>query len=292
MEQLVDMGVLLHADLLQRGISFCCCQHLLLNLCGQAARRRPQPQEAKVQEDFLAERIKKDAEEHAQQIMHDAKVHVDVILSDAQCVAAKAAQDRKRSRRDREQAADDRVQANRILGAARCVSVCAALECRHPLVLLCDGVSCQLIMYHTLLHHRTETAALFRAPQNDARDMMEVLEDLNTRRLAGRSLVWLQNCKMSASKFVDRLTAAADSMRGAVPDSFRCPITQDVMVDPVIVTETGHTYERSAIEQWLGKRNTDPCTNVQLRSNNLIPNHSLRSSIQQFSANNGAGLSP
>jgi Leucine-rich repeat (LRR) protein len=126
----------------------------------------------------------------------------------------------------------------------------------------------------------------------NTRDMMEVLEDLNTRSLAGRSLVWLQNCKASASKFVDHLTAAADSMRVAVPDSFRCPITQDVMVDPVIVFETGHTYERSAIETWLHTHNTDPKTNVQLRSKNLVPNHSLRTSIEEFSANNGAGLSP
>jgi ubiquitin len=222
----------------------------------------------------------------------DAQSVAACAAQDAQSVAAQAAQDRQQARRDRELAAEDRVQADRILVAARCVSVCAARECRHPLVLPCDGVSCQLIMYRTLLHHRTEAAALSRAPQNDAKDMMEVLEDLNARSLAGRSLVWLQNSKASASKFVDRLTAAADSMRGAVPDSFRCPITQDVMVDPVIVTETGHTYERSAIEEWLRTHNTDPTTNVQLRSNNLIPNHSLRSSIQEFSANNGAGLPP
>ncbi len=116
-----------------------------------------------------------------------------------------------------------------------------------------------------------------------------VLEDLNTR---SRSLVWLQNCKVLASKFVYRLTAAAVSMPGPVQDSFRCPITQDVMVDPVIVTETGHTYERSAIEQWLRTHNTDPKTNVRLMSKKLIPNHSLRASIQEFAANNGAGLSP
>ena len=34
----------------------------------------------------------------------------------------------------------------------------------------------------------------------------------------------LETYKASASKFVDRLTATADSMRGAVPDSFRCVI--------------------------------------------------------------------
>ena len=231
-----------------------------------------------------------------QELAAEDRVQADRILgsarSDAQRVAAQAAQDRQHARRARELAADDRMQANRILGDARYVSVCSARECRHSLVLPCGGVSCQLIMYRTLLHHRTEAAALSRAPQNDARVMMELLEDLNTRSLAGRSLVWLQNSKVSASKLVDRLTAAADSMRGTVPDSFRCPITQNVMIDPVIVTETDHIYERFAIEQWLRTHNTDPYTTVQLMSNNLIPNHSLRSSIQEFSANNGAGLSP
>ncbi len=38
---------------------------------------------------------------------------------------------------------------------------------------------------------------------------------------------------------VDLITAGADSIRGAVLDGFRCPVTQDVMVNPVIITETG-----------------------------------------------------
>ena len=32
--------------------------------------------------------------------------------------------------------------------------------------------------------------------------------------------------------------------------TFICPITGDIMKDPVIGSD-GHTYERSAIEQWL-----------------------------------------
>jgi hypothetical protein len=199
--------------------------------------------------------IRRYAEEYARKIMQDARVQADLILNaartDAQGVAAQAAQDSERARRDRELAAQDLAEA------------------------------------------RTEAAVLSRVPQNDTRDIMELLEDLNTRSLAGRSLVWLQKCKASASKFVDRLTAAAGSIRGAVPDALRCPITQDVMVDPVMVTETGHTYERSAIEQWLRTRNTDPTTNVQLTSKTLIPNHSLRSTIEGFLENNvGAEISP
>ena len=40
------------------------------------------------------------------------------------------------------------------------------------------------------------------------------------------------------------------------PVEMVCPITRDVMKDPVMVVASGHTYERSAIEKWfaLGNR--------------------------------------
>ena len=43
----------------------------------------------------------------------------------------------------------------------------------------------------------------------------------------------------------------------------------------------GHTYERSAIEQWLETHNTSPATGLELDSKQLIPNHSLRSLIRE-----------
>ena len=42
------------------------------------------------------------------------------------------------------------------------------------------------------------------------------------------------------------------------PKNFICPITQAVMVDPV-VTADGHTYEREAIEQWFETAHTRYC---------------------------------
>jgi hypothetical protein len=50
---------------------------------------------------------------------------LDAAWTDAQVVAAQAAQDRERARRDRELAADARVEEDHILDAARCVRVCA-----------------------------------------------------------------------------------------------------------------------------------------------------------------------
>lgn len=40
----------------------------------------------------------------------------------------------------------------------------------------------------------------------------------------------------------------------STPSAFVCAITKEVMEDPVILVETGQTYERQAIEQWLSWR--------------------------------------
>ena len=67
-----------------------------------------------------------------------------------------------------------------------------------------------------------------------------------------------------------------------IPTAFLCPITHELMRDPVILVD-GHTYERRAIVDWLdlGKV-TSPVTNEQLQNAVLIPNYALRSAISLF----------
>ena len=64
------------------------------------------------------------------------------------------------------------------------------------------------------------------------------------------------------------------------PAEFICPITQEVMSDPVS-TADGQTYEREAIARWLKRKKTSPLTGMTLESSILIPNHSLRKLIQE-----------
>ena len=59
-----------------------------------------------------------------------------------------------------------------------------------------------------------------------------------------------------------------------------CPITQEVMNDPVICAD-GHSYERASVEMWLLSHNTSPATNVPLAHTNLVPNHALRNLIYE-----------
>jgi len=40
-----------------------------------------------------------------------------------------------------------------------------------------------------------------------------------------------------------------------IPDEFKCPITLDLIIDPVTIGD-GHHYERKAILQWLSEGNT------------------------------------
>ena len=51
------------------------------------------------------------------------------------------------------------------------------------------------------------------------------------------------------------------------------------MEDPVICAD-GHTYERSAINEWLRSSSRSPKTNQRLPSRDLIPNHAMRSTIE------------
>lgn len=68
-----------------------------------------------------------------------------------------------------------------------------------------------------------------------------------------------------------------------VPEGFICPITQTIMVDPVVLSDTGHSFDREAIQRWLQDHDTNPNTGIQLQTPyNLVPNYALRASIEQF----------
>lgn len=71
------------------------------------------------------------------------------------------------------------------------------------------------------------------------------------------------------------------SFIGDLPADFICPITQELMEYPFI-TAVGNTYEYSAIARWLKSHNQDPLTKMELANKTLIPNNTLRASIQSW----------
>ena len=66
----------------------------------------------------------------------------------------------------------------------------------------------------------------------------------------------------------------------SVPDDLLCPITHELMENPVIAAD-GHSYERSAINAWLQKENTSPMTRETLANKTLMPNRTLKKVIRE-----------
>ncbi|KAF6168562.1 hypothetical protein GIB67_005174 [Kingdonia uniflora] len=76
------------------------------------------------------------------------------------------------------------------------------------------------------------------------------------------------------------------NMSLTVPTHFRCPISLELMKDPVTLC-TGITYDRQSIETWVEAGNKKcPVTNQVLRSLELIPNHAIRRMIQDWCVQN------
>lgn len=65
------------------------------------------------------------------------------------------------------------------------------------------------------------------------------------------------------------------------PNEFKCPITMEIMRDPVICAD-GHTYERAALIRWFQNHDTSPKTGAVVESKTLIRNYGLRALITDF----------
>ncbi|XVF03001.1 hypothetical protein REPUB_Repub04eG0223100 [Reevesia pubescens] len=77
-----------------------------------------------------------------------------------------------------------------------------------------------------------------------------------------------------------------EEMELTIPRDFRCPISLDLMKDPVTLS-TGITYDRENIEKWIEAGNfTCPLTNQVFRSLEPIPNHMIRKKIQDWCVEN------
>ena len=67
-----------------------------------------------------------------------------------------------------------------------------------------------------------------------------------------------------------------------IPNDYSCPITLNIMEDPVICDD-GYTYERMSILNL--QDNISPMTRQPINKSKLIPNQELKKSIDQFKLN-------
>ncbi|KAG2658471.1 U-box domain-containing protein 9-like [Panicum virgatum] len=113
---------------------------------------------------------------------------------------------------------------------------------------------------------------------------------------AAEALAKLRDGELGPRK--DRAVAAGGGVdkggteAAAVPEQFLCPISSEIMRDPVVLA-SGQTYDRRFIQEWLSAGNrTCPQTQQVLSNTILIPNHLVRSMISQWCTDNGITLPP
>lgn len=72
-----------------------------------------------------------------------------------------------------------------------------------------------------------------------------------------------------------------------IPSNFLCPISLDLMKDPVMLP-TGITYDRDSIETWLeaGNRTCPLTKQVLIAGSEPVPNHAIRRMIQNWCVEN------
>ena len=77
------------------------------------------------------------------------------------------------------------------------------------------------------------------------------------------------------------LPDAPDADLDAEPEVLMCPITRAVFRDPVMVVDSGHTYERSAILSHFERNGAkDPLTRRALSSTKVMTNWAMRNVVR------------
>ncbi|GAQ85143.1 hypothetical protein KFL_002210080 [Klebsormidium nitens] len=75
--------------------------------------------------------------------------------------------------------------------------------------------------------------------------------------------------------------ATGQSAGDEVPHRFICPISQDVMEEPVLAADGNH-YDRSFIAKWLETHTTSPLTNLDFEHRNLVLDRALLNEIREW----------
>ncbi|KAJ8479803.1 hypothetical protein OPV22_023530 [Ensete ventricosum] len=139
----------------------------------------------------------------------------------------------------------------------------------------------------TISDLKQESVALHEMVVSSGGDPGKVIEKMVMLLKKIKDFVQMQEPEVGTPTNPKILPSHGTTKTPIIPDDFRCPISLELMADPVIVS-TGQTYERGYIEKWLeAGHNTCPKTQQKLSSTSLTPNYVLRSLIMQWCEENG-----
>ncbi|MFS7954012.1 putative U box domain, armadillo-like helical, Zinc finger, RING/FYVE/PHD-type [Helianthus anomalus] len=128
------------------------------------------------------------------------------------------------------------------------------------------------------------TAELKKELQRIVKAIVEDDDEIELIDKANNTLQALKDTRRQRSSSVRKVS---ESSTTSCPLEFRCPISKELMRDPVILS-TGQTYDRPFIQKWLKAGNRIcPKTQQVLSHTILTPNHLIRDMITQWCKNRG-----
>ena len=131
--------------------------------------------------------------------------------------------------------------------------------------------------YHSIAQYDAYVSQCFRQ-MNECEKQIKLLTVENNSYKEGFSDI---SSSTLSQETLTKLQQHYETLSFPQYSSIICPITQEIMVEPVIAFD-GQTYEKSAIEQWFKDNNKSPSTGTTLSSRLLIANHTIRKLIAEI----------
>ncbi|XP_017918909.1 PREDICTED: WD repeat, SAM and U-box domain-containing protein 1 isoform X3 [Capra hircus] len=119
---------------------------------------------------------------------------------------------------------------------------------------------------------------IFKMNNIDGRELLNLTKESLADDLKIESL----GLRSKVLRKIEELRTKVKTLSSEIPDEFICPITRELMKDPVIASD-GYSYEKEAMENWISKKKrTSPMTNLVLSSMILTPNRTLKMAINRW----------
>ncbi|XP_042484895.1 LOW QUALITY PROTEIN: U-box domain-containing protein 15-like [Macadamia integrifolia] len=146
----------------------------------------------------------------------------------------------------------------------------------------------QKLELHTVADLKAETIAIRKLIKDRSGQNAESTQQLLDILSKFKQIAGVEEHNLFNESSVPRTLEKSPSL--IIPHEFLCPITLELMTDPVIVA-TGQTYERESIHKWLDSNHrTCPKTGQILVHLALAPNFALRNLILHWCEKNNVEL--
>ncbi|WCJ44707.1 U-box domain-containing protein 15 [Euphorbia peplus] len=147
----------------------------------------------------------------------------------------------------------------------------------------------QKLELHTIEDLKNETIAIRNLVRerggNSSLNMDQIIDLLNKFK----NIMGMEITNILTSPIMPRLEKSPSLI---IPHEFLCPITLEIMRDPVIIA-SGQTYERDSIQKWFhSNHRTCPKTRQTLPHTSLAPNFALKNLIMEWCKDHNFHLPP